>query len=98
MTGDVRASVIAGGINASLEVRPDGVVELLNSAGDISLSIPVETSASLRAVAVTGVVRLLGLSSNDEDPRPSVFRGKLSAGDGTIRLETVAGDITVRGN
>jgi hypothetical protein len=97
LAANVRTTVMAGEIQASLAVPAGGHVELLSTTGNISLSIPAATSASLRAITTTGDVQLVGLSLDDEDSRRSVFRGTMGGGNGTIRLETVAGDITING-
>lgn len=97
LTANVRASVVAGAVDASVALPPNGVVEIRNSSGDIRLSVPTETSASLSAATATGAVRLVDLTVIDQDPRVSVLRGTMSDGDGTIRLETVSGDITIQG-
>jgi len=97
LTGSVRGTVIAGGVDASVTLPSHGIVDLRSNAGDINLSIPAETSAALRAATVTGHVRSVGLVLVDEDPRASVLQGTLADGDGMIRLEAVAGDITVKG-
>jgi hypothetical protein len=97
LTGNVWASVVAGGVDASVSVPPDGLVELRSNAGDIHLTLPTETSASLRAVAMSGAVHVVDLTLVDQDPRASVLRATMAGGDGTIRLESVAGDITVQG-
>lgn len=97
LTANVRATVVAGFVDASVALPPDGVVELRNSSGDIRLSVPTQTSASLSAATTAGAVRLVDLTVVDQDPRASVLRGTLAAGDGTIHLETVSGDITIQG-
>jgi hypothetical protein len=97
LTANVRASVVAGSVDASVALLPNGVVELRNSSGDIRLSVPTETSASLSAATTMGAVRLVDLTVVDQDPRASVLRGTMADGDGTIRLETISGDITIQG-
>ena len=96
LESSVRAVLAAGDIDASLILPVNGVVDLTNNAGGISLSIPKETSASLQATTVVGAVRVEGLDLTDEDPRPLVLVCTMSDGDGTIRLATVTGDITVK--
>lgn len=95
--GNVHVTQAAGDIEVSTEVPPGGVIDLGNGAGDIRVVIPRQTSASLEAVSGAGRVRLIDLSVNDLDPRASVVRGTLGEGDGTIRVHTAAGDITITG-
>ncbi|MEJ2206384.1 MAG: DUF4097 family beta strand repeat-containing protein [Gemmatimonadota bacterium] len=72
-------------------------MELRSSTGNIHLSLPTETSASLRAATVSGAVHVVDVDLTDEDPRAAVLKAIMGGGDGTIRLETALGDITVQG-
>jgi hypothetical protein len=97
LTGNVRAAVAAGGVDASVALLPHGHVDLRVGAGSIVLNVPKQTSAWLRAVTAAGTIGLVDLALVDQDPRASVLEASLGGGDGTIRLETAAGDITVKG-
>jgi hypothetical protein len=97
LTGDVRAAVGAGDTDASVTLPPHGRVELRVGAGSIVLSVPTETSASVRAVTAAGAIRPVDLVLVDQDPRASVLQATMGGGDGTIRLEAAAGDITIKG-
>lgn len=97
LTGNVRAAVAAGSLDASVALLPQGHVELRIAAGSIVLNVPRQTSASLRAVAAAGTIGLVDLVLVDQDPRASVLQATMGGGDGTISLETGAGDITVKG-
>jgi hypothetical protein len=96
--GNVRVAVAAGAIAVSTEVQPSGIVDLGTGAGEIRLSIPRGTSAWLEATSAAGRVNVVDLTVNDLDPRTSAVRGTLGDGDGTIRVHTAAGDITISGN
>ena len=96
--GNVRVRAAAGEIEVSTEVQPRGVVDLGTGAGAIRLSIPRETSAWLEAASAAGQVNIVDLSVDDLDPRSSAVRGKLGDGNGTIRVHTAAGNITISGN
>lgn len=97
LAGDVRGAVASGSVDASVTLPPSGRVELHTGAGSIALSVPTGTSASLLAAAAAGTIRTVDLSLVDQDPRASVLRATMGGGDGTIRLETGAGDITIKG-
>ena len=97
LRSNVRATVAAGSVDASISLPPSGRVDLRSGAGDIDLSVPVQTSASLHAIARVGAVRSVDLDLRDEDPRASVLKAVLGDGDGEIRLETAAGDIMIKG-
>lgn len=97
LTGNLRAAVAAGSVDASVALLPQGHVELRVAAGSIVLNVPRQTSAWLRAVAAAGTIGVVDLVLVDEDPRASVLEATMGGGDGTIRLEAAAGDITVKG-
>ncbi len=98
ITADVRAVAASGDVDASVELPPGGLVELQTGSGDIRLSVPLETSARLTAATTSGAVHVVDLVLSDQDPRPAVLRAVMADGDGTIRLDTASGDITVRGH
>lgn len=98
LTASVQATVVTGSVDASVALPPKGLVELRSSTGDIRLRLPTQTSASLRASTTSGAVHVVDVDLNDEDPRPSVLKAIMGGGDGTIRLQTVLGDITVQGH
>jgi DUF4097 and DUF4098 domain-containing protein YvlB len=97
LTGNIRAAVAAGSLDATVALLPRGQVELRVATGSIVLSVPRQTSTWLRATAAAGTIRVVDLALVDQDPRASVLEASLGGGDGTIRLETAAGDITVKG-
>jgi hypothetical protein len=97
LTARVQATVVTGSVDASVALPPNGLVELRSSTGNIHLSLPTETSASLRAATVSGAVHVVDVELTDEDPRAAVLKAIMGGGDGTIRLETALGDITVQG-
>jgi hypothetical protein len=96
--GNVRVRAAAGEIEVSTEVQPNGVVDLGTGAGAIRLRIPRGTSAWLEAASAAGRVNIVDLSMDDLDPRASAVRGTLGNGNGTIRVHTAAGNITISGN
>jgi hypothetical protein len=96
--GNVRVRAAAGEIEVSTEVQPNGVVDLGTGAGAIRLRIPRGTSAWLEAASAAGQVNIVDLSMDDLDPRASAVRGTLGDGNGTIRVHTAAGNITISGN
>jgi hypothetical protein len=98
MTANVRAVVASGDVDASVALPRGGLVELQTGSGDIRLSLPAETSASLRAATSSGAVHVIDLALIDQDPRAAVLRAIMADGDGTIRLDTASGDITLQGH
>lgn len=98
LTANVRATLASGDVDASVALPPGGLVELQTGSGDIRLTVPSETSASLTAATTSGVVHVVDLVLSDQDPRPAVLRAIMADGNGTIRLDTASGDITVRGH
>jgi len=98
ITANVRAVLASGDVDASIALPPGGLVELRTGSGDIRLSVPSETSASLTAATTSGAVHVVDLVLSDQDPRAAVLRAVMGHGDGTIRIDTASGDITVRGH
>ena len=88
----------SGDIGCELAFLPTGgKLRLKTGNGDLSLGIPAETSALLRAKTRAGRVRV-GLPMTEvEKKKRKVKKGVLGGGDGEIVLESANGDITVGG-
>lgn len=65
--------------------------------GNISLSIPDDTSAELLAQVTNGNISTSGLVLQNQVVTGTSLRGTLGAGDGQITLGTVNGNITATG-
>jgi len=88
----------SGDIGCELDFLPaGGKLRLKTGNGDVSLGIPADTSAMLRARTGTGAVRVRLEMTGVEKSRRRVKKGMLGGGDGEIVLESASGDVTVGG-
>ena len=65
--------------------------------GSIQLSIPQNTSAEFSATVTIGDISVSNLVLQNQESTPNSLRGTLGAGQGTISLSTVNGNIRVTG-
>ncbi len=86
----------SGDIGCKLAFLPSGgKLRLKTGNGDVSLGIPAETSAMLRAKTRAGRVRIRLEMTGVEKKKRKVKIGVLGDGDGEIVLESASGDVTV---
>lgn len=85
-----------GDIGCEIAFFPAGGKLLIKTGnGDLSLGIPEETSARLKARTGVGRVKLLLPMTGVEKDKRKVKKGILGGGDGEVILESGNGDITV---
>lgn len=85
-------------VGGPIDVRSvQGDLDIGGVSCDVTLGILKTTSAMLRASTMTGSVRLVNLELTDGHSSRFAVQGRLNGGEGTIRLNTMTGDITVRG-
>ena len=86
----------SGEIGCELAFLPAGGKLCLKTGnGDVSLGIPAETSAMLRARTRSGRVRVRLEMTGVEKQKRKIKQGVLGGGDGEIVLESTSGDVTV---
>jgi DUF4097 and DUF4098 domain-containing protein YvlB len=86
----------SGDIGCELAFLPaGGKLRLKTSNGDLSLGIPAETSAMLRARTRAGRVKVRLQMTGVEKKKRKVKKGILGGGAGEIVLETANGDVTI---
>lgn len=98
LANDAEIRVNNGGILVGVERLPeDAEIVLETSNGDITLSLPVETSANVAAETSAGSIRTTGLEFQDRQLEPmgagSAFQGRLGRGNANIRVRTENGTI-----
>jgi DUF4097 and DUF4098 domain-containing protein YvlB len=64
--------------------------------GNITLQIPVTTSAKVYAKTGNGTITVTGLMLTPIAQEPTLVEGTIGEGTGTIRMETAAGNIIRR--
>ena len=85
-----------GDIGCELALLPaGGKLRLKTGNGEVSLGIPADTSATLRAKTGAGRVKVLLPMTGVEKKKRRFKKGVLGGGDGEIILESGSGDITV---
>ena len=85
-----------GDIGCELAFLPaGGKIRLKSGNGELSLGIPADTSASIKAKTGAGRVKVNLTMTGVEKKKRRVKKGVLGGGDGEIILESGNGDITV---
>jgi DUF4097 and DUF4098 domain-containing protein YvlB len=93
--GDVTAVNTNGTIQGDILLHRGGTLNLQTTNGGITVSIPDTSSATLSATSTNGNVSLSGFDLSSVTSSSSSAVGMLGAGDGTITLTTINGDITL---
>ena len=95
ITGKVIGKTSGGSINASIPADVVGDVKLQTSAGNIDVSLSVTATVDIDASASVGeIFSRLPLETSDVDSEH--LRGKLNGGGKSVKLETSAGNITIK--
>ena len=100
LAGNAEIRVNNGGILVGVERLPeDAEIVLETSNGDITVSLPVETSAKIAAETTAGSISTTALEFQDRQLEPvgagSAFEGRLGRGNASIRIRTENGDINL---
>jgi hypothetical protein len=95
--GNINAMVVNGTISGNVTIPQAGSCLLNTTNGQISLSIPQNTSALFNASVVNGNISLSDLILQEINSSPQQISGILGNGEGDIRLRTVNGNILVTG-
>ncbi len=97
LAGDVHVALVNGAIGCRATMAVGGVIDLRAVNGSLVLDIPRSTSARFAAEVVNGSISTSNLALQDVASRPTSLTGTLGAGQGTIDLQTVNGNILARG-
>jgi len=97
VSGNLRVNVTNGVIKADVTLRAGGVVDLRTVNGDLSLTIPANTSSTLEAMVVSGSIEITNLLLNGQTITSSRVTGTLGGGNGTITLAVTNGGIEAIG-
>ena len=97
--GSAFAATTNGKVSADVGSLPiDGRLDLRASNGNVQAVIPRNTSANVAALLTNGQIRVANLSWTHLVQSPTSLAGTLGAGEGTIELLTVNGDIDLIGS
>ena len=95
ISGKLVGKTSGGGIRASIPAPINGDVKLETSAGNIDLSIPANAGLNIDASTSVGeVVSRLPIQASDVHRQH--LRGTLNGGGKSVRLGTLAGNITIK--
>jgi hypothetical protein len=95
ITGRIIGKTSGGSIRASIPDAVVGDVRLETSAGNIDVSLPATATVDIDASARVGeIFSLLPLQTSDVDREH--LRGKMNGGGKSVKLETSAGNITLK--
>jgi hypothetical protein len=95
ITGRIIGKTSGGSIRASIPDAVVGDVRLETSAGNIDVSLPATATVDIDASASVGeIFSLLPLETSDVDREH--LRGKMNGGGKSVKLETSAGNITLK--
>jgi DUF4097 and DUF4098 domain-containing protein YvlB len=95
ITGRIIGKTSGGSIRASIPDAVVGDVRLETSAGNIDVSLPATAKVDIDASARVGeIFSLLPLQTSDVDREH--LRGKMNGGGKSVKLETSAGNITLK--
>jgi len=97
ISGDIAVCVTNGTVYGKMNLPTNGFCTISTVNGQIQLSIPQTTSATLGAKVTNGTVSVSNLTLNNMVSSQHSMSGVLGGGQGTITVETVNGSITVTG-
>jgi DUF4097 and DUF4098 domain-containing protein YvlB len=95
ITGKIIGKTSGGSIHASIPADVVDDVKLQTSAGNIDVSLSATATVDIDASTSVGeIFNRLPLESTDVDSEH--LRGKLNGGGKSVKLETSAGNITIK--
>lgn len=97
VAGDAYVAVVNGNAEAKLNWTASGVCELSAVNGNLTLTIPKNTSAQFAADVTNGSIAVLDLTLHNATSSANSVRGQLGSGAGKIALGTINGTIRARG-
>jgi len=97
IVGNTSADVVNGLIRAKVTMPQNGNIDMGTVNGNIELEIPLNTSADFSANVTNGAIQILNLTLQNEVATTRSLRGMLGNGEGTIKTNTVNGNINTTG-
>jgi len=98
LRGSINGAIVNGEIDCDMALLASTESALLAATnGNITLSLPSDVSAQFDAATVNGTVTISGFPSvNYTTNEPNHKAGTIGAGDATINISVVNGDVTIR--
>ncbi len=97
ITGNVSANVVNGFVRAKVTMPQNGSIDLGTVNGNIELEIPQSTSADFSANVTNGAIQVSNLTLQNPVATTRSLRGTLGSGGGTIKTNTINGNINTSG-
>jgi len=97
ITGNLKTIIQNGSINADMVLPPGDTCNLSTTNGQIILTIPRSTSATVSATVVNGAVSTSNLSIAATSASQTHIAGTIGKGEGSIALNAVNGTIALNG-
>lgn len=97
IAGSTVVRLTNGNVAADVEITGAQAIDLLTVNGNMALTIPTETSATLMATLVNGTISVANLVLMNQVSTGNSLSGTLGAGEGDIALRTTNGNIAVAG-
>ncbi len=97
IVGNASANVVNGRIRAKVTMPQNGNIGMGTVNGNIELDIPQNTSANFSANVTNGAIQVSNLTLQNEVATTRSLRGTLGNGQGTIKTNTVNGNINTTG-
>lgn len=93
-----RAETVNGSIDLSLDKMPPKGATIETVNGSVELTVPAAIAATLSVRTVNGGISVNGFSRVEEgERRRRRYDGELNGGGPELRVETVNGSVTIRG-
>jgi len=86
-----------GEVKIEIDIPPSGYCKAATERGDIVLTIPHQTSATIYAKSYSGTATYNGLNIENLNQSYGLLTGILETGEGEIWLETKSGNIKIKG-
>ena len=97
IVGNASVDVVNGLIRAKITMPENGNIDMGTVNGNIELQIPLNTSADFSANVTNGAIQILNLTLQNEVATTRSLQGTLGNGGGTIKTNTVNGNINTTG-
>ncbi len=95
--GSCQVKTSKGNIAVEMIIKYNGFSRCFTTEGDIVLEIPNNSSATIYANSIEGIVSFNNLDILNLNESPGFLQGVLESGNGEIRLETMKGNIEING-
>ncbi len=95
--GNASAGVVNGRIRAKVTMPQNGNIDMGTVNGNIELEIPQNTSTDFSANVTNGGIQISNLTLQNPVATPRSLEGTLGTGEGTIKTNTVNGNIKTTG-